>query len=292
MSNEGKATDAMIRLLEKRTGQNRSNVRQSEKVDGLPPVEADFDLGDEHFAIEHTKLETFANQTRSATQFYELVEEIVSAVSGTLPKPGVYKLYFPTEATVGRSMSLEKARELLREWVLVNAAVLHAQHPERRSRNWEPHGHEASIKGVPEGLPIEVTLSRQVHWNLDARFDGVLTLGRFGPEDVDAQRVAQMIRALDRKCPKLHRFKQAGARTVLVLEDADLSLSNHVMVSDAFEAACAGRADLPDEVYQISTVTDPWTVWQLKHDDKIELSETYWEFSTAVLEDITGKSKL
>jgi hypothetical protein len=288
MSNEGKACDAIIRILEKRTGQMRANVRRSENTKDLPPVEVDFRLGDAHFAVEHTKLETFANQTRSAAQFWQLVEEIVRSLSGHLPKPGTYKLYFPTEAIVGRSMGLGKARVLIREWVLAKAAELHTQHPERRGRNWEPRGHEASISGVPVGLSFELTLWRQVHWSLDARFDGVLTLGRFGPKDLDAQRIVQMVRALDRKCPKLQRFKQAGARTVLVLEDADLSSSNHVTVSDAFEAACDGRTDLPDEVYQISTVTSQWTIWPLKQDDRIELGEMGTDFAADALDDVTG----
>jgi hypothetical protein len=288
MSNEGRACDAVIRILEKRTGQTRAKVRRSEKTEGLPPVEVDFRLGDVHFAIEHTMLQTFDNQTKSAVQFWQLAEEVVSTLSGRLPRPGTYKLHFPTEPRVDRSMGLVNTRAAIIEWVRATAAELHAMHPERRGRNSEPRGHETSTTGVPPGLSFELVLSRQVDWNLAPRFDGVLTLGRFGPKNVDEQRQAQMVRALNRKCPKLQKFKQLGVRTVLLLEDADLSLSNHVTVSDAFEAACVGRSDLPDEVYQISTVTSQWSGWQLKYDDRIELGATYEEFSADALDDVTG----
>ncbi|MBS0546132.1 MAG: hypothetical protein JSR24_00190 [Proteobacteria bacterium] len=289
MSNEGKACDAIIRLLEERAGKVRANVRRSEVTNGLPPVELDFDIGDQHVAVEHTLLQTFAQQIGSAKQFYELALEVVSSLSGQLPKPGVYKLYFPTFSTVGRSMTMDMARNALREWVIATAGQLHASHPERRAKNVEPFGHEASITGAPTGLPFEITLWRELHWSLAGRFDGVLTLGRFGPENLEEQRVTQMTRALTNKCPKLQKFKQAGAWTVLILEDADISLSNHVTVADAFEAACVGREDLPDEVFLIDTKTDPWTVWKLKDGDKIELSEKYWEYAEAALDDVTSE---
>jgi hypothetical protein len=233
-------------------------------------------------------LETFAKQVGSAKQFYDLALDVVTSLSGHLPKPGTYKLYFPTFSTIGKSMTLEQARTTICRWVVDTAAQLHAAHPERRPKNIEPHGHEASITGAPIGLPFEMTLWRDLHWNLDARFDGVLTLGRFGPENLEEQRVAQMVRALDKKCPKLMKFKQTGARTVLVLEDADLSLSNHAAVADAFEAKSVGRTDLPDEVYLIDTKSSPWTVSQLKDADRIDLSEQYVEYLSEALDDITS----
>jgi hypothetical protein len=290
MSNEGKACDAIIRILEERTGEMRANVRRSENTQGIPPVEVDFQLGEDHFALEHTMLQTFAKQTYSAKQFYDLALDVVEKLSGQLPKPGAYKLSFPTFTTVGKSMSLERARAVLRQWVVSAASELHAAHPERRPRNYEPHVHQAFATASPGGLPFEVSLSRQVHWNLDERFDGVLTLGRMGPDDLEQQRIVQMTQALDKKCPKLRKFKEAGARTVLVLEDADASLSNHVTVAEAFEAASVGRTDLPDEVYQISTSAGPWMVWQLKAGDTIDLSETYREFSESELSDVTSGS--
>jgi hypothetical protein len=73
-----------------------------------------------------------------------------------------------------------------------------------------------------------------------------------------------------------------------VLEDADLSSSNHVTVSDAFEAACVGRTDLSDEVHQISTVTSQWTVWPLKQDDRIELGEMHPDFAADAPDVVTG----
>jgi len=40
------------------------------------------------------------------------------------------------------------------------------------------------------------------------------------------------------------------ARTVLVLENRDMALSNHWVISDCLEMSLSGRTDLPDEVWR------------------------------------------
>jgi hypothetical protein len=60
--------------------------------------------------------------------------------------------------------------------------------------------------------------------------------------------------ASQRKSPKLAKWKRdSGARTVLVLEEDDLSLTNHLRVADALVSAEATTPDAPDEVFMVST---------------------------------------
>ena len=62
---EGKACDAVVKLLEDRTGQKRTAVRRPQKDRIGPPVELRLRLGAQKYAIEHTRLETFPEQVRT-----------------------------------------------------------------------------------------------------------------------------------------------------------------------------------------------------------------------------------
>jgi hypothetical protein len=116
----------------------------------------------------------------------------------------------------------------------------------------------------------------------------VLLAGRSAPEELEARRAARLQEALNRKCPKLHRCKEEGARTVLVLEDGDISLSNHVLIGDALAGLLAGRPDLPDEIYLVETALDRWDVRLMKSDEAIFLGEEWTEFDSAQLSDVTA----
>ncbi len=105
---------------------------------------------------------------------------------------------------------------------------------------------------------------------------------------MEAQRSARLQRALEHKCPKLQRCKEDGARTVLILEDSDLFLSNYALIGDGLAGLLEGRPDLPDEVYLVETALDRWVVRLMKYDE-INLPERDWtEFNSAELTDITG----
>jgi hypothetical protein len=101
MSNQGKACDAVVRLLEDRTGETRADISHPEKDRTGPPVELRFRLGTQSYAIEHTQIEAFARQIHTGEEFGQLIRPIIDELSGTLPRPGVYHLYFPTNARVG-----------------------------------------------------------------------------------------------------------------------------------------------------------------------------------------------
>ena len=61
-------------------------------------------------------------------------------------------------------------------------------------------------------------------------------------------------RACEKKFPKLEIWRHShAARTVLVLEDNDMQLTNHMVVTDAFLKVAKARADGPDETYMVTT---------------------------------------
>ena len=134
-----------------------------------------------------------------------------------------------------------------------------------------------------------MTLQREAHWSLSPHHDGVLLPGRYAPEEVEALRVARLQTALDRKCPKLWRCKEDGARTVLVLEDNDISLSNYVIIGDALAGILKERPNLPDEIYLVETAINRWHVRVMKYDEAYFPEDDLAEFDSAELADMTGR---
>jgi hypothetical protein len=90
---------------------------------------------------------------------------------------------------------------------------------------------------------------------------------RFAPKDYEALRPMRLKKAAGTKLPKLNRWKTDGARSVLVLENGDMALSNHSVILDGIEDAFQERTDLPDEVWLVDTaINKEWTVWCLIRD--------------------------
>jgi hypothetical protein len=75
--------------------------------------------------------------------------------------------------------------------------------------------------------------------------------------NLEEAREVRLREACAKKFPKLEAWRQkSGARTVLILEDNDLQLTNAQRVYDVLtqvETTIAGR---PDEVYLVSTMID------------------------------------
>jgi hypothetical protein len=116
----------------------------------------------------------------------------------------------------------------------------------------------------------------------------VLIAQRFSPEELEARRLERLQEALDRKSPKLQRCKNEGARTVLILEDSDMSLSNYALIGDALAGLLAERRDVSDEIYLVETPDTCWVVRLIKCDAKISRGEEWTEFDSAQLNDITA----
>ena len=61
---EGKACDAVVKAIEKRTSKIRAHIRHPE-VDRIgPPVDLRLKIGNQEYAIEHTLIEPFENQIK------------------------------------------------------------------------------------------------------------------------------------------------------------------------------------------------------------------------------------
>jgi hypothetical protein len=290
-NNEGRACDAVVTLLESRSGSMRSDVWLPEKDGVAPLVDLRFRLGTQPYAIEHTRIETFPGQIQTSVDFRRFVDPVIEELSGQLPKPGIYNLYFPLPHRLGVTANqLERVRKDFITWVREQAQHLHERNPERPIREWHPRGFDEQYRAVPPGFPHEVTLRREAHWARTSRHEGVLLAALIAPQDVEAQRVRRLQDALDRKCPKLQICKDEGARTILILEDGDIYLSNEILIGDALARLLNQRADVPDEIYLVQTAIGRWTVHSVKDGDNDSPEVDWSEFDSSELTDITARS--
>ena len=289
--NEGKACDAVVRLLEGRAKAQRADLSHPEK-DGIgPPVDLRLKLGKHNYAIEHTQIEAFPGQIRMDAEFEQFIRPIINHLSGGLPKPGVYHLYFPTNARLRvKANQLNRIRSDFKEWIREHAQLLQEKNPEKPTRQRNPRGFNEQYSAKPPGFPYEVTLQREAHWSLSPRHDGVLLVARYAPKDVEVRRTTRLQEALERKCPKLQICKEEGARTVLVLEDGDISLSNYALIADSLAGLPKMHIDLPDEIYLVETAIDRWTVRRLKYEENHLPGDDWTEFESADLIDITNSA--
>ena len=99
-------------------------------------------------------------------------------------------------------------------------------------------------------------------------------------------RATRLRQALNRKCPKLQRCKEEGARTILVLEDGDIALSNYALIWECLACLLRERQDVPDEIYLVDTSLKRWDVRPMKCDDECWPMEGWTEFHVDDLMDL------
>ena len=144
----------------------------------------------------------------------------------------------------------------------------------------------------PPGVPFEVSLHR---WKTVIPPDRFQISHTVTVTDLESARELRIREACAWKFPKLDAWRSgSGARTVLVLEDNDIQLTNPQNVFDILEAVEREFSNRPDEIYLVYTVTEnPWYVWALRvdHRDYILSSadQCFTEVDADSLTDLTGR---
>ena len=290
---EGKACDAVVKCIEQRTYETRAMIHRPETERVGPPVDFRLRLGAREYAIEHTQTEAMRGLIRAAEGYKQLIEPIIAEVSGTLPGAAVYALHFPIDTHLGvKRADLARMRRDLIAWIRAKAQCLYERNRDRLGREHTSPRHLDSVEAKPPGFPYPVRLCIRVARSVSKR--GALRPTRLGldNEELEACLADRLREALRRKCPKLQRCKEDGARTVLVLESDDIAHTNHLLVGECLAALLSERTDLPDEIYLVETEVKSWTVrcmkldaecWPVDHlaelatfdvDDLLDLSET------------------
>jgi hypothetical protein len=84
MTNEGKACDAVIRVLEVREGQMRKDLRSPEQDRHAAPIELTCRIGDRLFAFEHTIIEPFSGHVQLQAEAERHFRPIEAMLAGKL----------------------------------------------------------------------------------------------------------------------------------------------------------------------------------------------------------------
>ena len=253
---EGKACDAVVRLLEKRTGESRSDVWFPEEEQCGPQVDLRLTLGTHEYAIEHTRIEPFDNQIETTSLLNETKDYINRWLSTPLPGAAYYELQLPIGFCLPHKKTNKRAQALksLVDWIQASAQCLYSRnsHPTGPVRN--PHCPDDRITGKPDGFNCAIELLRCPAAVLIRRKPGSLGMRLFCPgefSDLEDRRCDRLRRSFSRKLPKLQECKAAGARTVLVLENRDTALSLFDQIGNGLPRLLAEHTDTPDEIYLV-----------------------------------------
>jgi hypothetical protein len=257
----------VLRWLEARLIVERADLRSPEKAHDAAPVEITCRLGAQLYALEHTGVEPFDGHVRLQAEAERDFGPIYDGVAGLLPPGDLFELQIPARAM--QSLSRQRratVQSAIVSWVLAKApAVVRS-----------PFGRFAApvTREAPPGVPFQLTLHRHSKPSSVGRDFTISHIVQSATAVED--REARLYQACARKFPKLAQWKaKAGARTILVLEDNDLQLSNPQVIYEALAAAERRLADRPDEVHLVVTCVEPeWWHFRLRVDDL-----TYYQLS-------------
>jgi hypothetical protein len=257
IDNERKACDAVARALEALTNATRSNAYSPEDAGESNPVEYVFDLAGKEYAIEHTIVEAFQGQINTGVDFGAFIAPIENALDHKLPAPGMFRLVFSIDPSKGiKRGDMEKTQAAIIAWVREKALELHAECAEQPTRDQKLRGYSNFRRGSVDGLNGDIRLYRETGWWMPEKGKGRLLAARVAPPDPEELRKERVKAALNKKLPKLTAWKDQGARSILVLENGDLILSNHILILEAVEHGLAGRTDAPDEIWLVDTTVE------------------------------------
>ena len=252
MSNERKCCDAVIRVLEEKTGETRRDVWSPEDTPEYegPQVEIRLRLGSQEYALEHTFVEPFGGEYENSIPLAGLTAVVEDALSAVVPPDARIMVTFPsTRALKVKRAELESHQKQLEGWALNKAPDLYHRAKSERIKRASSH------LGRPDGFPYQVRLTCYFTGSESDNADPVTGGSRFLPDDIHSLFDSSMERALREKFPKLSRCKQEGARTVLVLEKCDYlvdasTLRNVICdLHDLFSEKVA----FSDEIYYVDT---------------------------------------
>jgi hypothetical protein len=291
MFNEGKACDAVIRHIEARENSQRKDLKHPEMDKKNIPhnkhVELTFKVGELFFAIEHTGIEPFPGQIESSVYSHKLFSPIIERVAGKLPNTEFFKLCVPSKIDTLKPSQIASIQEILVNWIEEIAPTL----PISDYRIATP------IEEVREPeVPFKVMLYRYNITPINlTRLGGRLQLCNIVDDVfIEAERKKRIYTACNKKYPKLFEWKKEDhARTILVLEENDINLTNHQLVINAFIDIDNKIPTKPDEVYLVSTCIDTtWWVTCIRINNKyyteLEFSERSWEVDPTTLVDVSN----
>ena len=152
-NNEGKVCDAVVRALEKWTRETRADVRRPE-TDGVgSPVDLRLKLGDQDYAIEHTRIESFENLIATYNVANQIIQHIRRNIPHPFPSLAYYELQFPLDVSLPKGKTRrDRALNDLVEWVRANEKILRGRNATRFLPVRNPYMANDSTRRRPSGI--------------------------------------------------------------------------------------------------------------------------------------------
>jgi hypothetical protein len=291
--NEGKAIDAVLRRIEARDQVVRLPDGRSpddlNDPDPLRRVDYVCTVGKMVHAFEHTGIEPFAGQIELEIHNERLFEPIVTRFSNRLDRE-LWEFHVPVEASAGLTGAhISHVREALIGWIETNATRVPLTLLYDRYAN--PHLGE-TVTGVPFPVSLHRGSLDSHHFPPGSALCGQFMMKYYVAGDVERARMARLQKACGDKFPKLAAWKRDGAKSVLVLEENDLSLTNHQRVADALVRAVVTMPDVADEIFLVSTfIPSKWWITCLRRAGKTyyDDEERFHEIDPAMLSGLTRR---
>ena len=259
VSHEGEACDAVIRRIETRAGAKRQNMRFPEKENHSAPIELVCSIGSVDYAFEHTIVEPFAGHINLNIHAPNQLKPIKDALSDFFPKTEDFVLHIPLKALENlKGGPLKAVQQGIITWIKRTATTLPIADVDRYIVPFSP-------VSIPD-VPFTVHLHRSKPLNQE----GVFSIIHVSGDTIETMRLDRLREAYNKKLPKLWTWhNDCGARTVLILENNDVQLTNLQLVADALVNIEQNRSDLPNEIYLVMTCTGrTWFVSAIRIDNK------------------------
>lgn len=272
--NEGKACDAVVKTLERRTRKVRSDIRHPEKDRVGPPVELRLKLGEQEYAIEHTIIEPFENNIKAELTVMEIRQYLIQSLTGQLSGPMYYVLQVPKDVCLpSRKVKRVRALKVLAEWIQSSAQIMYERNTalslpiDSQSIPISPYCFpDDSVKDELSGINCTVELLRWRNGTVFGRKPGFVQTVLDYPEDLEGFRTERIRRACYDKFPKSVKCGAEGARTVLVLESQDAAYTRFDLIGNQLPALLSEHACVPDEIFLVEPYDSLWWVYPMKYD--------------------------
>ena len=212
-------------------------------------TEPEIDAIADDFAIEHTSIDSVANQRQLNNWYLRVVKDLDQVIRDCVDCGLTITLDF---FAIGKGMDWSAIRTDLRNWIVEYAPSL---------------GNSNHKIVLPTSKPIEFPIVMRV-WKKPT--PSLVGFARLDPED-DTLPV-RIRKLLDRKARKLRKYQESSSTTIILVENDDIVLMNEAKILDALREA------YPDELPQ--GVDEIWFA-----DTSISDKPRFLNFTTSIVND-------
>jgi hypothetical protein len=254
--NEAKCCDAVIRHLETMHNVRRSGIQSPEEDDSVQldeRIDVILDIGGVSYAIEHTLIEPYHEHRKGGI----LARELEAELKRVLPSHRYEYMDILLPSTWHRNLSRRKDRS-----AFALAIAIKLEENEEIVSRWRGQADEHWERFCELcGIPIQIQFRKE-------DFDlGGLTVIHLATHP-KAERLDRIQRAFFKKIPKLMKYKNKGYRTILVLENNDICLTNWQIVQEHISNALVVDHEIPDYLYFINACHSTWYLHPFLEDGK------------------------